>query len=407
MWCLLLVAQPSKLEQCVRSRGTVPVHWTSPPTDCAGVSHRLSGELASYCFPSNWGLFRTIQNCVDPVARYIAARVSPRYVGGGGLHQLCVMRFVCAVDRDTTGTVLDNVKVVSDLTTANWPMFAHCGYDAADMAEVIATNFVARGVAPVLGALSRPVPRTYKSMYKEPARVICAASTTMGSGAVATRDLFPACPDGPFLPAVVEGVAARNRLRELLSRTGWWRHTIITGHNQSAAKAWIEEHFRSCAVKVLGETNVKRTKGQDPKPLELARVSISGQEAVWVSIDLLAHLCAVRLFRSFTEGLLASLRGRSRLWAESEGVAVADLVQFLPGTLTLACLPSHGEVVAMRAFRGVGFQWSADVLGSFARGVVKEPDAPWLRWRDVLRGWTGGGLAGAFERPVQSLILPS
>jgi hypothetical protein len=317
------------------------------------------------------------------------------------------MRFARSVDEREFGVHGSDVKEVDRLTTANWPMFRFVGYEPTEMAEVLSHRFVARGVAPRLGALGRPVPRTHRPILKEPADRVSAAVTVVSTGTVSTEDLYPCCPSGPFLPRKAVSPASKH-LRGLLSRTGWWRHTITAGHNQSAARAWIEEQFRSCGVKVLGETKVvSAVRGEKPCSLELVKVSVSGGEGLWVSVDLLALLCAVRLFRPLTEGLVASLRGRSRLWAESVGLEVVDLVQFLPGTLALACLPSHGEVVAMRAFRGVGYQWSADVLGSFSKGVVAEPRAPWLRWTDVLRGWAGGGLAGAFERPVQSLVLPS
>lgn len=317
------------------------------------------------------------------------------------------MRFECTVNPGQMGYYPGDVKQLEHLTTAPWSMFESFGYEIPELVEVLAHRFVARGAHPRLGALARPVPRTWPHQFKNPAEAPSAARTTVQARTVCTRDLFPECPDGPFLPVRRVGTASAH-LRGQLSRAGWWRQTITPGHNQSAARAWIEEYFRSCSVKVLGEAKVKaRVRGEKERHLEIVRVSISAGHSLWVCMELLAHLCASRIFRPLTEGLVASLRGRSRLWAEAEGLEVSDLVHLLPGTLALACLPGCGEVAAMRAFRGVGYQWSADVLGSFSRGVVKEPRAPWVRWLDVLRVGSGGGPDRAFERPVQALTLPA
>lgn len=300
-------------------------------------------------------------------------------------------------DGDNSRSDLHDIRDLTELMTSCWGLLDASGlYALGDLAEVMSSRFCTQELP------TRCVTTSRKAKYKEPARVVRAAA--LSDPRVAECEC---CEEPTFATRFRDGQAVKpHGLEACLSRGAWWTDG---SHNQASAKDWIDWHYRSCGVKVLGETKIinSPSEGETPHSFSLALVSIAKGGSLWVCLDLLARLIAVRMFRPITEGLLASLRGRARLWAESNGIAVTDLVQFLAGTLTLALLPGNGEVAAMRAMRGVGYQWSSDVLGAFSKGIIKEPTAPWLGLRDVLRGWAGGGLAKAFERPVQSLVLPA
>lgn len=299
----------------------------------------------------------------------------------------------------------EHAKTLEQLSTAPWGMLAECGWDIEELADVLSQRFVSRGVRPILW---RPLLKYRSRQYKEPAKTYVADTARVGSHIGALDDKqFPDVPIGFERKPSGKCLKSRSALEAHLSREPWWRHRVPS-HNQAAVpREWLKCYFQDCGVKVLGETTLKPQEGGSTEPLHLATVRIGRGGTLTVCVELLAALVVVRLYRPVTEGLLASLRGRSRLWAEAAGVSVLDLAHFLPGTLTLALLPGKAEIVSVEAMRGVGYQWSVDVLGSLSRGTLKAPTAPWTRWRDVLRGWAGGGLAGAFERPVQSLVLPA
>lgn len=213
---------------------------------------------------------------------------------------------------------------------------------------------------------------------------------------------------------------ARGRHTNALARCGvelpgWWEDLTGTLTPARRALAWLESHLKDSGAKVgvvqLAKCTVTE---EEPKPraLPVVQVLFSSEEGdrwLWVAPELLAALNTVRLFRPAAEGLLASLRGKARLWAERRGVPVESLSRVLPGTLCLALLPSPDEVVAVGALRGSAAQWSVDVLGALAKGVARRTHRGGSWW-DVLRpslrfgGTRGSVLGGAGCAP---LTLPS
>jgi hypothetical protein len=120
---------------------------------------------------------------------------------------------------------------------------------------------------------------------------------------------------------------------------------------------------------------------------------------------LLADLVKARLFRAVSASLMGSLRGRARQWADDHGLSDMDLVHVMPGTLTLALLPMPDETAALGALRGSAGRWSADVLGAFAKGVLKEPSEG-RGWKDALR-WFSSKSGRVLAPGVDTLTLPA
>lgn len=188
----------------------------------------------------------------------------------------------------------------------------------------------------------------------------------------------------------------------------WWKD-LGSDTGSASAASWLVSYLSDTGVNVLGKGyEVVCKEGRDP--LYLVAVPFSSDEGtreLWVCPELVAALAAVRLFRPVSEGLLATLRSRARLWAEERGVLLMDLVRFLPGTLVLASLPMPDEVVALGALRGDAGRWSADVLGSFAKGVLKAPSRVMDSWWGVLKpalrfgGPKRGTLEACGARPLQ------
>jgi hypothetical protein len=179
---------------------------------------------------------------------------------------------------------------------------------------------------------------------------------------------------------------------------GWWRDhhgSDLTTLGTSAARSWLAAHMGEHAPKVTDTTVIKgSTVSRNPdgevswlsddktswgtadRSIPLLKIPFAGTggsvEYLWVCPELLAQLSAVRMFRSITSTLLASLRGHSRRWADEMGVSALDLVRFLPGTIVLAMLPTVEESTALCALRGFAGEYSVDVLGALERGVLKE-----------------------------------
>lgn len=181
-------------------------------------------------------------------------------------------------------------------------------------------------------------------------------------------------------------------LEEEVRRSTWW--SDLGGGALNPAKAWLDSYFGESGVKTSGKVKLLSwVDGERPRSTWVMSVRFSsenGTSDLWVSHELLAALTAVRVFRPISEGLLASLRSRARLWAEEISLPVVDLVRFLPGTLTLACLPMPDEVLAVGALRGSAAAWSADVLGALGVGVAKGPSRVLSSWWAVLKPALGG-----------------
>lgn len=221
--------------------------------------------------------------------------------------------------------------------------------------------------------------------------------------------------------------------RQLARHPTWWSD-LGGEQGPGLVSAWLRSQFEGTGIKLArggvsvggggpgggsseppadGESSAPRDASSlepAPEPVHLVRVAFERNGStrwLWVSPELVAALSVVRLFRPVTEGLLASLRSRARLWAEERRVSVMDLVRFLPGTLVLAALPTPDEVTAHAALRGDAGRWSASALGSFAKGVLRDGDGPsfWDCLRPALR--FGGPVRGTLVDGVRSLSLPS
>lgn len=189
----------------------------------------------------------------------------------------------------------------------------------------------------------------------------------------------------------------------------WWEDLDCTSPARAAMR-WMESHLRDSGVEVGVTSNTTCAGKEDVRvdlPLVQARFSSEeGGRWLWVCPSLLAHLTTVRLFRPASEGLLASLRAKSRLWAVEKGITVESLVRFLPGTLVLAMLPMPDEVVSLGALRGSAAQWSVDVLGALSRGEARQTSRGGSWW-DVLKpslrfgGTRGTTLGGAGCAPLR------
>lgn len=197
-------------------------------------------------------------------------------------------------------------------------------------------------------------------------------------------------------------------------RTAWWRDLRTSlGPVGSPARAWLESCYEDSGVELVGTgKKVACAPAEDGTTRLLHTMQIlvrpdtgrlAGSRGLWVIPELVAELAAVRMFRPFSETLLASLRGRSRRWAEDVGLPTMDLVRCLPGSLLLALLPGKDEVAAVEAMAGVGFQWSVKHLGPLAKGTVLSRVGGGLAWLGI----PGGGGSGAFGGRVRSLQLPS
>lgn len=201
-----------------------------------------------------------------------------------------------------------------------------------------------------------------------------------------------------------------NTLEQAVRAAGipnWWSDLVGTRRG-SLARAWFQAHFVGDGVKVVGATKIIRLGDVDSrKTFSLVQVQLEPGLA-WVCVELLAQLYVVRVFRPLTEGLLASLRGRARLWAEEAGMSVMDLARVLPATLVLACTANTLERACVGALRGAAGAWSVDVLGSLGKGVLKERDASAAPWRAALHSWLGRWAEpGAFQGRVRALTLPT
>lgn len=206
----------------------------------------------------------------------------------------------------------------------------------------------------------------------------------------------------------------RGRATAALQRIGetlpvWWED--LDGLSfANRALAWFESHLGDSGVKV-GKTMSTMATDSDGKSTAITMVqalfsSEEGTRWLWICPELLATLHCVRIFRPASEGLLASLRSRARLWAKEIGLSVFDLSRSLAGTLVLATLPLPDEVVAVGALRGSANQWGQDVLGALSAGRVKATSRG-SSWWDVLRpslrfgnGLKGQVLGGKGCRPI-------
>lgn len=177
------------------------------------------------------------------------------------------------------------------------------------------------------------------------------------------------------LTNVLESLAARS--------PGWWSD-LTGGAATGTPAAWLYSYLESTGVKVGSGILKEISCGGDNPSLHAVSIpfrSDEGSRLLWVCPELVAALAAVRIFRPLTEALVASLRSRSRLWAEERGLNVMDLVSVMPGSLALACLPMPDEVVALGSLRGAAGRWSVDVLGAFAKGTLKSPSGGGQWWR--------------------------
>jgi len=206
----------------------------------------------------------------------------------------------------------------------------------------------------------------------------------------------------------VPRLRARSRQTRELERLaaklpGWWRDLPgTTPANRSLA--WLRSHLADAGAKFHGTVEIVAGEEDDQHVFLGVRVLFSseaGSRWLWVLPELLAHLYTTRLFRPMSESLLGSLRAKARLWALEKRLPVEDLARVLAGTLSLAMLPVPDEVAALGALRGSAGQWSAEVLGSLARGELR-PTTRGGSWWDVLRPslrfgrgtrgtYTGGG----------------
>jgi len=178
----------------------------------------------------------------------------------------------------------------------------------------------------------------------------------------------------------------RGRLTSALERSWknlpcWWSDLAGQG-TLSGARSWLASFMDGAVDKISDgkEIIVKGAEECGVRTLQLLQIPFESNghnRPLWICPELLATLVSVRMFRPVSEGLLASLRSRSRLWARDEGVDVMDLVRFLPGTLVLAMLPMPDEVTAIGALRGAAGRWSVSVLGALAKGrLVSAPEKP-------------------------------
>jgi len=122
--------------------------------------------------------------------------------------------------------------------------------------------------------------------------------------------------------------------------------------------------------------------------------------ALLVCPHLVAELTKRRMFRSVTSVLLGSLRGRSVMWADEEGISAMDLVKVMPGSIALSMLPMPDEVVALGALRGSAGRWSTQVLGALERGTLTGPSS--LPLGNFLRG----PLSWFFTRQDSRVLAP-
>lgn len=194
---------------------------------------------------------------------------------------------------------------------------------------------------------------------------------------------------------------------------GWWEDLSSFGSPANRALAFMRSHLGDSGAKVgqvqLASTN--EVDGDSAGPVAVVQVLFSAEEGsrwLWVCPELLAKLYTIRLFRPISEGLLASMRGKSRLWAQERGLSVENLSRVLPGTLALAALPTPDEVVSLGALRGTAGQWSSEVLGALSRGTLtgRTKDGSW--W-DVLHPFLRfGGSRGSFAdgRGCPTITLP-
>lgn len=189
---------------------------------------------------------------------------------------------------------------------------------------------------------------------------------------------------------------------------GWWEDESrdLTGDGGAClGLRWFESYLKDSKIKVGGMRQLEVVDGDgESSPITLVQAHFSSDEGgrwLWVCPELLAQLVTVRLFRPMSEGLLASLRSKARLWARDAGVSVERLVAFLPGTLVLAMVPMPDEIVAVGSLRGHAGQWSVDVLGKLSKGVLSPPSLKLTSWWDVLRpslrfgGKPGSTIGGA------------
>jgi len=204
------------------------------------------------------------------------------------------------------------------------------------------------------------------------------------------------------------GVFTRN-LEGAVKRAGWW--SDLSQACDTPARAWLDSYFSGSGVKADGSAKELHWQdGEKSRSLWVVGVKFSsenGSKELWVSADLLASLSVVRMFRPMTEGLLASLRSRARLWAEDIGMSALDLVRVLPATLALACQPMPDEVLATAAFRGSAAAWSSDVLGALGKGLAKGPSASLTSWWGVLKPCLGGGTRTSPTRAGCALRMPA
>jgi len=220
---------------------------------------------------------------------------------------------------------------------------------------------------------------------------------------------------GPELESVETKLRLRPRgaltrsLEGAVKRAGWW--SDLSQSYDTPARAWLDSYFAESGVKAGGlAKKLHWQDGETSRSLWVVGVKFSsenGSKELWVSADLLASLSVVRMFRPMTEGLLASLRSRARLWAEDIGMSALDLVRVLPATLALACQPMPDEVLATAAFRGSAAAWSSDVLGALGRGLAKGPSASVTSWWGVLKPSLGGEARGNPTRAGCALRMPA
>lgn len=281
-------------------------------------------------------------------------------------------------------------------TSRGWPWEAWCATDlrvgwGTPFDPAVGSQAVAALRSSLLGDFSAAVVPWEE---KEPVEPACSPEAPLGKGGLRLRR---------------RGVFAKT-LEQVVASSIWWSDLVKTS-DTSPARAWLDSYFGESGVKACGKAK-KLSVGEDGAAslwvVQVPFSSESGSRLLWTSPDLLAALVAVRVFRPVSEGLVASLRSRARLWAEGKGMSVLDLVRILPGTLALACLPMPDEVLAIGALRGQAARWSADVLGAFGRGVLKEPT--WARnsWRSVFHSWVGGEALPAPTKPsIPALRVPA
>jgi hypothetical protein len=195
----------------------------------------------------------------------------------------------------------------------------------------------------------------------------------------------------------------RGRLTNALAKAAeslpiWWED-LDCSTPAAAALRWMESHLKDSGAKVGVASDVGLLEGEGLRSLPVVQVHFSSEEGsrwLWVCPELLAHLFVVRLFRPVSEALLGSLRSKARLWSKEIGLPAESLARFLPGTLSLALLPTPDEVVAVGALRGSAGQWSTEVLGALSRGNLQASNRGGSWW-DVLKpSLRFGGTRGEF-----------